>query len=375
MPSPVRKIEGIGGHAGLEPVTEIAADPPQVDVWIWAERLSIVGLFVLALGVAAYATQAVLVPILLAWTVATIFYPIVARLTRMGLSRVLASLLVALAFLIVVLCLIGLFSLPLTYWIGRTAELGALIRGKLELVSEPFAFFGELSNALGEIVGSGHAAAGIDISSSGIFRGILSALTPVITEFLLFFGAMIFYLIFERQIREGVAHLFNEEGLRRLVTTIFTDIDRNMSRYFGACAVVNICLGVVTATLAYAVGLPQPLLWGVFAAVMNFVPYIGPAVVVTTLFAIGVLSFQSLGHALIAPAAYVAIAFLEGQFITPSIVGRRLTLNPFLIFVAIAFWSWMWGPIGAFLAVPLVMSGVVAARHLIGHPSQPPPSA
>ncbi len=371
MPPPGSKVARVVGSPRFEPLTE-PTGRPAVDLWSWAERLSIIGLFVLALGVAASATQAILVPIILAWVVATVFYPLVARLTALGLPRVVASLLISFAFLVLVLCLIGLFSLPLTYWIGRTAELGALIRSKLELVTEPFAFFGELSNELNQIVGSGHAVADVDISTTGIFRGILAALTPVVTDFLLFFGTMIFYLIFQRQIREGVAYLFGDEGARHLVTTIFTDIDRNMSRYFGTCAVVNVCLGAATAALAYAVGLPQPLLWGVLASVMNFIPYLGPAVVVATLFAIGVLSFQSLGHALAAPMAYIAITVLEGQFITPSIVGHRLTLNPFLIFVSIAFWSWMWGPIGAFLAVPLVMSAVVAARHLIGHPGQPP---
>jgi predicted PurR-regulated permease PerM len=101
---------------------------------------------------------------------------------------------------------------------------------------------------------------------------------------------------------------------------------------------------------------------------MNFIPYIGDAIVCGTLFAVGLLSFATLGQALVAPLAYIAATTLEGQFITPSIIGHRLTLNPFLIFVSIAFWAWMWGPIGAFLAVPLVMSAMVAARHLLGDP-------
>lgn len=346
------------------------ADRP-VDIGALAERISIVGLFVLALGVATYVAQAVLVPILLAWVIATILYPVVGRLMGLGLPQVPAAVLVALAFLALTLCLIGAFSLPLAYWFGRTAELGELVRSKVQLVTEPLALFDELSKALGEVVGVGHSAADIDISTTGIFRGILSALTPVVTEFLLFYFAMIFYLIFESRIREGIAYLFSDDKARRLVSAILADIDRNMTRYFGTCAVVNVCLGAITALLAHAVGLPQPILWGVLAAVMNFIPYLGVAIVVATLLAVGVLSFPTLGHALIAPLAYIAITTVEGQFITPSIVGHRLTLNPFLIFVAIAFWAWMWGPIGAFLAVPLVMSAMVAARHLLGDPDAP----
>ena len=85
---------------------------------------------------------------------------------------------------------------------------------------------------------------------------------------------------------------------------------------------------------------------------------------VATLFVIGLMSFSTLGHALIAPLAWIGITTLEGQFITPTIIGHRMTLNPFLVFLSIAFWAWMWGPLGAFLAVPLLITAVVIGRHL-----------
>jgi predicted PurR-regulated permease PerM len=100
------------------------------------------------------------------------------------------------------------------------------------------------------------------------------------------------------------------------------------------------------------------------AATLNFVPYLGPALMVATLFVIGLMSFTTLGHALIAPLAWIGVTTLEGQFITPTIIGHRMTLNPFLVFLSIAFWAWMWGPLGAFLAVPLLITAVVIGRHL-----------
>jgi predicted PurR-regulated permease PerM len=137
-----------------------------------------------------------------------------------------------------------------------------------------------------------------------------------------------------------------------------------LSRYFGTLAIVNLCLGTVAAGLAWAVNLPHPFLWGVLAATLNFIPYLGPAIMVATLFVIGLMSFSTLGHALIAPLAWIGMTTLEGQFITPTIIGHRLTLNPFLVFLSIAFWAWMWGPLGAFLAVPLLISAVVVERHV-----------
>jgi predicted PurR-regulated permease PerM len=120
----------------------------------------------------------------------------------------------------------------------------------------------------------------------------------------------------------------------------------------------------VAATMTWVLGLPHPLLWGVLAATLNFIPYLGPAIMIAALFVIGLMNFQTLGQSLLAPIAYLSITTIEGQFLTPTIIGHRLTLNPFLVFLSIAFWAWMWGPIGAFLATPLLISAVIAVRHV-----------
>ena len=152
------------------------------------------------------------------------------------------------------------------------------------------------------------------------------------------------------------------------LTTLRTlsDIDSNMTIYFGTFTVVNICLGLVTVLLTWLVGLPNPLLWGVLAAVHNYVPYIGPAIVVATLGAVGLLTFPTLTEAAVAPLVYIGIVTVEGHFLTPMVIGHRLTLNPFAVFLAIAFCTWLWGPIGAFLAVPLLMALTVAVANAFG---------
>jgi predicted PurR-regulated permease PerM len=102
----------------------------------------------------------------------------------------------------------------------------------------------------------------------------------------------------------------------------------------------------------------------VLGFVLNFIPYIGPAIMELGMFAVGLASFPSLAHALIAPLLYIGLALVEGQFITPSIVGRRFTLNPLTVFLSLVFWAWLWGPVGAFLAVPILIMGLVTAAHL-----------
>jgi len=119
----------------------------------------------------------------------------------------------------------------------------------------------------------------------------------------------------------------------------------------------------VTAALTWAVGLPNPLLWGVLAAVLNYIPYIGPAVMIGTLGVVGLLLYPTIQEAAVAPLLYLALATVEGQFITVTLMGRRLEINPFAVFLSIAFCTWFWGPVGAFLGVPLLIALSVALEH------------
>jgi predicted PurR-regulated permease PerM len=115
--------------------------------------------------------------------------------------------------------------------------------------------------------------------------------------------------------------------------------------------------------------LPSPILWGAFAFVLNYVPYVGPAIMEVLLFGVGLLIFPTLLGALLPPAVFLAITIVEGQFLTPAIVGRQvLNLSPLAVFLSIAFWAWLWGPVGAFLATPILIMARVVFSHL--YPSQ-----
>src|SRR5688572_15804858 len=132
------------------------------DLWGWAERISIIGLFCLALGYTAFVTQSVLVPIVLAWVVGTILLPLIEGAVRRGIPRALAVVVVTLAALFIILSIIGLLSTPLAYWVGRTAELGALIKQKLQLLSQPMALLDEIGKALAEVSGNSTPAVAVE---------------------------------------------------------------------------------------------------------------------------------------------------------------------------------------------------------------------
>jgi predicted PurR-regulated permease PerM len=341
-----------------------AVSSASLDAWVWAERISVVGLFTLAVGYTLFVVRDLFVPVVTAWVMGALLRPIVESAERLGVPRVVAVIVTATVALLILLAIMGLLSTPLAYWIGHTRELALLIKEKLQLLNQPLAIFDEITHALSGVSGGPEPTSSVHYDTSTIISGIVSTLTPVITQFVLFFFAMIFWMLYANKVKGGIARLFADDRARKVARKVLDDAENKVSQYFGTLVIVNLCLAAVAMGLALAVGLPNPLLWGVLAGTLNFVPYLGPAVMVATLFVIGLLTFPTLQGAFVAPLIWIFVTTLEGQFITPTIIGHRQSLNPFLVFLAIAFWAWMWGPLGAFLAVPLVISVVVVKRHL-----------
>ena len=365
QPAKPKRVEGEAG-ARNEPLAPATAE---VDTWERASQIAAVGLFIIAVLWCAYVAQPVLVPVLLAWAIATIVLPIVKWLGERGIPRVLAAVLVTLFLFLLITSLLTLLSTPVAYWLGRATEIGALIKQKLQTMGQPLVLLDELQKALNAI-GSGESTLRVEAQQSTLVGTIFSILTPAVSQFVLFLGALVFYLIYQKRLRSTVVYLLRDRQARLATLRTLNDIDENMTTYFGTFTIVNICLGLVTVALTWFVGLPNPLLWGVLAALLNYIPYIGPAIVVATLAVVGLVTYPTLGEVAVAPLIYIAIVTIEGQFITPAFMGRRLELNPFAVFLAIAFCTWFWGPIGAFLAVPLLMALTVTLANIVA--DEPP---
>jgi predicted PurR-regulated permease PerM len=345
------------------PVPEVHARSAD-ETWQLIGNVSVTGLFVLAVLAALYLMKEVVVPVILAWVVANILQPVVTRMEKNGMPRVPSVIAVTLLMVGVLLSVVTLLSLPLTYWLGRATELGALLRLKLQSMTEPLDFLKQVASAIGQATGQAPGGGLRVEENTNIIGGIIAFLTPAVTQGILFLGALIFYLIYQKQIKARSVLVLPNREARLTALKILSDIERNTTVYFGTFTIVNLCLGAVTTVLAYAVGLPNPLLWGVLAAVVNYIPYIGVAIMVAVLFLIGLFTFPTTSEAVVAPLVYIAMTTVEGHFITPALMGRRMTLNPFAVFLAIGFWTWMWGPIGAFVAVPILMTTMVTFRHL-----------
>lgn len=144
---------------------------------------------------------------------------------------------------------------------------------------------------------------------------------------------------------------------------IVNDVQHSISRFITSISLINAGVGLIVASLMHLLGMPNPILWGVVAGVLNFMPYFGPLIVFTVLVLAGLLSFENIGRALLPACLYLGLHALESNLLTPAVLGRRLTLNPLIIFLALMFWTWLWGIAGALLAVPLLMMIKILCDH------------
>src|SRR5919112_1721942 len=151
---------------------------------------------------------------------------------------------------------------------------------------------------------------------------------------------------------------------KKKAVAIARETEASISTYLVTVTLVNLGLGVAVAIVMFLLKMPNPVLWGALAALVEFIPYLGATALVAVLTLAGLVTFDQVGHALLVPAAYLAVNIIQSQFISPLILGRRLTLNPVAIFVGLVFWWWIWGVPGAFIAVPLIATFKIFCDHI-----------
>jgi predicted PurR-regulated permease PerM len=343
----------------------VISDPSPVDnvqkMWVTAGQAATIGIFLLLFGAFLYVGHAILLPILTAAIVALTFAPLIKSAKRAGVSPWISG-------IVILLVAIGLFSLlvtalagPVSDWVGRAPEIGTSLKDKLSMLDGPLASLRDLQNSL---FGNSQINVNVAELAPNVVLPVVAFLTPAAGELLLFFATLYFFLVGQIELRNHAISMFAQRDTKLRFLKIMRDIERNLAGYLTVVTIVNAAVAMIVALGAWLIGFPNPIIFGLLAGLFNYVPYVGPCVMVAVLFSVGLVTFPSLDHAFIAPAGLIALTTTEGHFITPTIVGRRLTLNPLLVFLALAFWTWIWGPFGAFLAVPLSIVGLVIAHHL-----------
>ncbi|MBN8935951.1 MAG: AI-2E family transporter [Rhizobiales bacterium] len=333
--------------------------------WRAAAQTATIVMCVLMLGTLLYFARALLLPVLCALAVGLTLGPLIGAIVKRGVPAWLIAIAVVLLLIAIVNAAVVILAGPVTQLLGRAPEFGTAFAEKLHFFDRPLAALNELQTALG-INASGKA---LDFNPMQIIEGMLTVITPaalqLVLSSVLFIGTLFFLIVGRARFRKNAVNWSASRITRLRTLKILNDIEDSLGGYLLVVTVINLALGVVTVVAAMLMGLPSPILWGVLAFILNYIPYVGPAIMDLLLFGIGLLTFPTLLGALLPPAVFIAITTIEGHFLTPAIVGQRvLNLHPLAIFLSIAFWAWMWGPIGAFLATPILIVARVALSHL-----------
>jgi len=335
-------------------------EPSHGGAWRTAAHVANTGIFVILLIAAFDLARPVLLPVGSAFVITMMVGPLSARAERVGIPSVITAFVLWLLVICVFYGVLLLLAAPTVQWIGRAPEIGQNVMQKLHVLQGPLSVLQGLRDTL--LPANQKGSIGVDIAS--FIQPVVAVVAPGIGQMLIFFGTLFFMLLGRSQMRRVSVSLFEKREAKLRVLRIFNDIEHNLTDYLSTVTVINLCVGIGSGIIAWATGLPDPVAWAVLGFVLNYIPYIGSLMVEIAMFLVGLVTFETLTHAIIPPLLYLAMGTAEGHFITPSVMGHRLTLNPLTVFLSLVFWTWLWGPVGAFLSVPLLIIGVVAAEHL-----------
>ncbi len=309
----------------------------------------------LAILATLHLARGLLIPIAMALFIAMLFTPVVNRLTRWRVPRVLAAGSILLVLLGTVGAIVDTTIDPAREWLDRAPSVLKEVERKMRPLQR-FALQLDTVAAHAERVADGSEAGKPATGPVPTRRGTLLMQTPAVlvtivgtfflTFFLLAWGPSLL-----AKIAGGVNHPRADRALR-----IVESAQQEIGHYLGTIAIINVCLGLATAGITAAFGLPTPALWGVLAATLNFIPYAGSAVTLVVVTIVALLTQEGVGPAIGVALSYLAIATIEGQLVQPLAVGRRLSLSPLLLFLALWIWGWLWGVAGMLLATPMLLA-------------------
>jgi predicted PurR-regulated permease PerM len=352
------------------PLPDSKAELPPVIRRAEVVAFALVALLVICVVVVLYAAKAFFLPVVAAFVVGTMLSPAAGYLERRHIPRAVSAVLIVTGVGGAGAFIVGLISSPLMEWATKLPELGSRLKDKLHIFDRPLALWQELQNSLG----GSDTLSTFQIPKFDWVQPTLEFLSPTFTEFLLFFATLVLFIASWRDLRRALIMNFADHAARLRTLRILNEIEGQLGGYLLTVTMINLGVGAATGIICVITGMPNPAGLGALAATLNFFPIIGPVAMFVILTVVGVIAFSTLGAGLIAPLAFVGLTFLEGHFVTPAIIGRRLELNALAVFMALAFWTWLWGPMGGFLSSPLLIVALVLKEHLmpVESPQLPP---
>jgi predicted PurR-regulated permease PerM len=312
---------------------------------------------IIALPFALRAGAEFFLPVTAALVVAIALVPLLEWLERRGLPSGLAAFVCLLLFIAAANIAIASIVLPAAEWVRLVPERIGRIR---ETLAPAFEIYSDLERFINNIVEEFGSAADaprtVALETPNSMLDIIATSAPHAAIQMFFALLVIFFFLsgWTAMRRRTIVGRASFDGAMTTARAIQQVVDAT-STYLGTITLVNLSMGLVVSLLLYMLDMPTPLMWGGIVAVLNYIPYLGPIASVLLLSFGGLLAFTDPWYAFLPAVCFACIHLLEANLVTPMLVGRRLTINPLLILVALSFWAWVWGTTGALLAVPLLI--------------------
>lgn len=312
------------------------------------------GILILMVFYTLYFMREIFVPITLAAFLYLLFQPVMRVMSRWHIPKAIG------AFLIIATLVAGISGLgyvlsgPVSDWLGKSSSTMSELQDRLAFVIKPMARIQQTTEQLEQVVPGKQTVRTVAVKGPGLGSFLLSGthalLVGLVTVVVLLFFLLMSGDLFLRRLVEILPRLSD----KKQAVDISNEIERHISGYLLTVTLMNAAVGIASGISAYFCGLPDPLLWGTLAFVLNYILILGPLTCAFAFFVGGIFTFDTTFQAVLPAIIYTCIHFLEGETITPMLLARRFTLNPVLVVVSLVFWYWMWGIVGALLAVPLL---------------------
>jgi predicted PurR-regulated permease PerM len=355
-----KRASNFAGIATQEPFLIVGRNPQLVS----AISLAVMG--ILAVCVSLWAAQSFLVPIALALVFAVLLSPLCRLLEFILIPRPLAAVMGLVTAAFIAWIAFSLIAEPASRLIEDAPAMMKRAERHLEELQAPLKPLTDISKeveGLSIVDPATPPSRTVVMQGQGLASSIMESAQAAIVQTAFVFILCFFFLLTREEFRIKYIAFQPTLAARVRAARVCRDVGRRVTGYMVTFSIINLCVGVGTGIACWQLGLPEPIMWGGLAFITNFIPFLGPAIMMGLLGMAGLATFETLVEASFPLLAFMAISFLEANIITPTVVGKRMTLNPLAIMLVVSFWIWLWGPIGGVVALPLLIMFKVICDH------------
>ena len=327
--------------------------------------VAIRGLFIIASFYTLYFARALILPLVLAFLLTFLLRPVVRALKKWRIPEWAGSALILLVLLSVATYGSIKLSKPAAEWMEKVPESLSKVDLKIGFLRKPLETVNRTAEELKKLARLGdEKKIEVEIKRPALADTVLTGTQEFLAKASVMFILLYFLLASGDLFLSKTVKVFPGLDRKKEIVKITRAVEQQVSRYLFTVMVINIFMGITLGLGMYLIGMPNPVLWGVMAGLLVFLPYLGPLTGIAVVTLVAFLTFDSLARALLAPAIYFALETIQGQIVTPMVLGLRLALNPVAIFVWLIFWGWMWGIAGVLLAVPMLTVFKILCDHI-----------